>query len=292
MYRVVSVSLGSPLRDHRTLIKIGGERVQLERIGCAGDVRRAAEAIRSLDGRVDAIGLGGVNLALRLGREAYPLPEGEFLQKQALRTPVCDGSSWKRVAEPLSLHLIARKTGLFQGRVSLVSSVLDRFPLAQALEQAGSRVLVGDAFYALRLPVIFPSVRAFRPFVKAFVPLLRRIPIRYLYGSDTSEFRECPGVFFKGIDILAGDFHYIKVRIPTSLSDKIIVASTMTEGEMKELYRRGAALVLSLTPPAGGRVYGANAWEAITRALTGRSSGELDPRDCQQVLSLAGKGVA
>ena len=58
MKEVVSVSLGSSSRDRRIRLKIGTETVRIGRIGTDGDIRKAKNWIRRLDGRVDAIGLG------------------------------------------------------------------------------------------------------------------------------------------------------------------------------------------------------------------------------------------
>ena len=62
MKRVVSVSLGSPKGDFRTTQTLLGEEVEIARVGTNGDLRRYAEMMRELDGNVDAIGLGGIDL--------------------------------------------------------------------------------------------------------------------------------------------------------------------------------------------------------------------------------------
>ena len=58
MKEVVSVSLGSSTRNHRIRIRVCGEMVRIVRIGTDGDIRKAKNWIRRLDGRADAIGLG------------------------------------------------------------------------------------------------------------------------------------------------------------------------------------------------------------------------------------------
>lgn len=58
MKRIVSISLGSSKRDHRVSLSILGEEVIIERIGTDGDIDKAIEKIRELDGKVSAIGLG------------------------------------------------------------------------------------------------------------------------------------------------------------------------------------------------------------------------------------------
>lgn len=291
LLQVVSVSLGCPRRDHQVILSVGGARVFIRRIGTGGDLRLAARIIRELDGQVSAIGLGGINADLRLGNRRYPLPEGRWLRQQARRTPAYDGSGWKEFVEPALLHRLSRETGL-EGRVVLVSSVLDRYHLARALRQLGARVLVGDAFFALKLPLIFPSVESFHPFALASLPLLRRVPIRFLYGPGQGGCRVCPPWFLpllRGVDALAGDFHLMKRCLPDDLQGRMIIASTLTADEEAELLRRGAGRVLSITPSVAGRVFGANVWEAAARAVTGRLEGALVAEECLELLEAVGE---
>jgi hypothetical protein len=64
------VSLGSTKRDHKAQITLLGEEITLERRGTNGDVQKAIELIRSLDGKVDAIGLGGTDRWFFHGEQA------------------------------------------------------------------------------------------------------------------------------------------------------------------------------------------------------------------------------
>jgi hypothetical protein len=65
---VVSISIGSSKRDHRAEIEILGERFLIERIGTDGDMDRAVAMIRQLDGKVDAFGLGGIDMYIFAGK--------------------------------------------------------------------------------------------------------------------------------------------------------------------------------------------------------------------------------
>ena len=77
MKHVVSVSIGSSRRDHRVEMELLGERVCIERRGTDGDLGRAAQLIRELDGKVDAIGLGGMDLYIFAGGRRYVLRDAE-----------------------------------------------------------------------------------------------------------------------------------------------------------------------------------------------------------------------
>jgi hypothetical protein len=51
---------------------LGSERILTERIGTDGDEERSRGWFAELDGRVDALGVGGVSLYLRLHGRKYP----------------------------------------------------------------------------------------------------------------------------------------------------------------------------------------------------------------------------
>ncbi|MFO8059698.1 MAG: quinate 5-dehydrogenase, partial [Bacillota bacterium] len=83
MKRVVSVSLGSSRRNHRVEVEILGQQFSIERVGTDGDLQRAVQMIRSLDGEVDAIGLGGVDLYLVAGKRRYMLRDASMMARAA-----------------------------------------------------------------------------------------------------------------------------------------------------------------------------------------------------------------
>lgn len=91
MKRIVSISLGSSGRDYHFTTSILGRTIEVERIGVNGEAARAAELIRAFDGRVDAIGIGGLTPVFRVGAARYPHQEAIHIAAQAHRTPVVDG---------------------------------------------------------------------------------------------------------------------------------------------------------------------------------------------------------
>jgi len=67
------VSLGSSRGDHRFETELLGQRFIIERIGTNGDYQAFCRLLRELDGKVDAIGLGGINLSLIAGNRRYDI---------------------------------------------------------------------------------------------------------------------------------------------------------------------------------------------------------------------------
>ncbi|NLM37455.1 MAG: quinate 5-dehydrogenase, partial [Firmicutes bacterium] len=71
MKHIVSVSLGSSTRDHRVKMELSGEEYLIERIGMDGDMKRMHQTIQELDGKADAIGLGGITGLFPVGDKTY-----------------------------------------------------------------------------------------------------------------------------------------------------------------------------------------------------------------------------
>jgi hypothetical protein len=99
MKRVVSVSLGSKRRDHTVETELLGEQFRIERIGTDGDLNEAVRIIRSLDGKVDAFGMGGIDLYIIAGKNKYMLKDAVRLKEAAQETPIVDGSGLKNTLE-------------------------------------------------------------------------------------------------------------------------------------------------------------------------------------------------
>ena len=98
MKRAVSISLGSSRRDKRVEVDFKGERILIERIGTDGDIEKAKRLYRKLDGEVNAFGVGGVDLYLRLYRREYPLRAALKLVED-IQTPCVDGRGLKHTLE-------------------------------------------------------------------------------------------------------------------------------------------------------------------------------------------------
>lgn len=280
MKQVVSVSLGSPLRDYEIAVEALGCRISIKRIGTGGDLNRAAGLLKSLDGKVNAIGLGGVNLFLRSGQKLYRLKDGEKLAANVRCSPLVDGSGIKDTIERDLVSFLQKRIGLPQwGQSVLVVSALDRFGMTEALKQAGCRLIIGDAVFALGLPVPFYSLALFRLTARAFLPVFSRLPINLLYPLGNRQETSKPSFpnFYRQADIIAGDFHFIRYRLPPQLKNKDVITSTLTPDDVRDLQNRGVRWLVTTGPSFHGRSLGANVIEAVCVALLEKSPGSFDP---------------
>ena len=289
--RIVSVSLGSAKRDYERCATLLGQEVKLERKGTNGSLKEAAALIRELDGKVDAIGLGGIDLYFHIGNRRYTLRDAARLAREAHVTPVVDGSGLKRSLERRVVNALDGVVS-WRGKCVLMVSALDRYAMASSLESLRAKVLYGDAIFGLGLPVPVYSSRTFRVAARALLPLVTELHIAWLYptGSkqDVDE-RNSFSRFYTWADVIAGDWHLIRRYLPGRVDGKVFLTNTTTQENVDLLRRRGASKLITTTPRFGGRSVATNVLEAATVALAGKfplSYAEYDALTAQMALRL------
>lgn len=269
MKEVVSVSLGSAERNKRVCIRIAGTLCHIVRIGTDGGVKRAENWIKRLDGRVDAIGLGGIDRYLTVGNRRYSFRQAELLASCAMRSPIADGSRLKGTLERTAVLRLQEYLGTLSGKKVLLMSAADRYGMAETFEACGAKIVCGDLLFGLGIPIALNDLSWLRCIAPLLAPIAVRLPIGKLYpiGKQQSERRPCYTKYFADADIIAGDYHYIHRYMPNRLDDKIIVTNTTTEKDRAYLQSTGAKLLVTTTPIICGRSFGTNVLEALIMAL-------------------------
>jgi len=274
MKRIVSVSLGSSTRDHRVETQWLGERFDISRIGFDGSLDRAIAKLRELDGTVDAIGLGGIDVYLYAGKKRYALRDGLRMLDAVKRTPVVDGSGLKNTLERETVRRLQSEGIIdFRGLPVLMVSALDRFGMAQALVDAGAQVTFGDFIFALGIDKPVSSLAEFEALAERYLPDACKLPFQFFY--PTGKKQEKPpepkfSQYYANAQVIAGDFHFIRQHMPADLRGKTILTNTVTQANVDELRERGAARLVTSTPNLGGRSFGTNVMEAALLALLGK----------------------
>lgn len=282
MKHVVSISLGSSRRDRSVHMDFAGEPFHIERIGADGDVRTAEHMIAERDGKVDVIGLGGVDRYLIAGGRRYESRDAARMASAAKETPVVDGGGIKRVLEPLLLRRLVDEGVLeVSGKRVLLMSAVDRPGMAEAFPALGSEVVYGDLIYAVGVPVALTSLRQVAVAGAVFLPFLRRLPMSVLYptGGRQEATKAKHPRYFAAADIIAGDFQFIRRYMPDDLAGKVIVTNTTRRDDVDELRNRGVAKLITMTPSISGESFGANVMEGVLVALSGRRPEELAEQD-------------
>lgn len=284
--RVVSISLGSSARDHVARAEFLGRQVLVERRGTDGDIGRAIRLVRELDGQVDAFGMGGIDLYLQAGRRRYRVRDAVPIARAARETPMVDGSGLKGTLERRVISLLVDDYGLdLRGKTALLVCAMDRFGMAQALVEAGCRVIMGDLMFGLGVPVPLYSLRSLDLLARVLAPLIVQLPFRLLYptGERQKENRPRFEAYYRRSDIIAGDYLFIARHMPDRLDGKIVITNTVTRDDVEALRARGVSLLVTTTPDLEGRSFGTNVMEALLIALSGRRS-PLAPAEYEEML--------
>jgi hypothetical protein len=288
MKRVVSVSLGSSTRDHRARVTLLGEEFDIERRGVDGKLDAAIAMVRELDGKVDAIGLGGIDVYLYAGSKRYALRDGLRLLEAAKVTPVVDGSGLKNTLEREAVRFMQDDLGVdLRGKRVLMVSALDRFGMAQALVDAGADVLFGDFIFALDLDKPVRDLRTFEEMAEKYLPDACKLPFQFFY--PTGKKQEQPPEpkypqYYDEAEIIAGDFHFMRRFMPARLDGKIVLTNTVTPGDVDDLRDRGVAMLVTTTPDFAGRSFGTNVVEAALVALLGKKWEEIGAGEYERLL--------
>ena len=285
---VVGVSLGSSTRDHKAQVTFLGEEIILERRGTSGDVQKAIELIRSLDGKVDAIGLGGTDRWFFLGNKRYTLWQADRMARVAKVTPVADGSMLKGVIERRAVEYIRDEEGMpLQGKNAFITSAMDRYGMASALYESGCKLKIGDLAFALGIPIFFGSLSTLKVLAAVLMPVLSHLPIQVLYPTGKSQEQVVPKFpsIYQWADIIGGDCHFIKRHMPDDLSGKIIITNTVTENDVEAFRARGVKTLVVSTPEFNGRSFATNVIDAMLVAITGRNPEDFTPSDYLDILT-------
>lgn len=291
MKRVVSISLGSSKRDHKAVAEFGGQTFVIERIGTDGDKEKAVELIRELDGKVDAFGMGGTDLYIFAGGKRYTFRESVRIAAAAHKTPIVDGSGIKNTLERRVVAYLEKNCGMsFQNRPVLVVCAVDRFGLAEALTEAGSRTVFGDLLFGLGLPIPIYTLKGLSRLARIAAPIITRMPVSMFYPTGKNQNEQKPRFsrYFNEAHIIAGDFHYIRRHMPSTLDGKIIITNTVTQDDEALLKERGVATLVTTTPELGGRSFGTNVLEGVLVTLAGKRQEELTANDYECILDRIG----
>ena len=289
MKKVVSISLGSSSRDHSVEAEFMNQRFIIERIGTDGDIKRAVELLESLDGKIDAFGMGGIDLYIYVGSKRYSIKDAKILEKAAKITPIVDGSGLKNTLERRVIQYLDENRIIdFKNSKVLLVSAADRFGMAESFHKAGSDVVYGDLMFTLGIPYPIKTLKNFYRVANMVAPIAVNLPFSLLYPTgkkqemkQETKYEE----YYKEAHIIAGDYHYIKKYMPHSLENKIIITNTTTIQDIQCMKQRGVAMIITTTPELGGRSFGTNVLEAVILLLLGKKVCNVTEKDYYTILN-------
>ena len=285
--RVVSVSLGSSTRNKRHELDILGTPFTIERIGTDGDLAKFSAMFTDLDGKVDALGVGGADIYVVVGTKRYAFKQIQKLVAGAKITPVVDGSGLKHTLERETIHRLQREgtVDFKQERVLLVSAV-DRFGMAQALLDVGATTVYGDLLFGLGLPIPVRSYSTVKWIGALSLPLITRLPFKWFYPTGEKQESRTPKFpkVFQEATFICGDWHYIRRYAPDDLTGKTILTQTVRKADLEWLATTGARRVITTTPVMAGETFATNVMEGVVVALLAKRPEEMQESDYLETL--------
>ncbi len=282
MKHVVSVSLGSSKGNKSDEVEILGEQFKIERIGTDGDLDKFAQMFVELDGKVDAFGVGGADILLVVKDRKYTFKQIKKLVSGAKKTPIVDGSGLKHTLERKTIYTLQEsgKVDFKEEKVLLVSAV-DRYGMAQALDELCPNVVYGDLIFGIGLPIPIRSYKGVEIVGKLTLPLITRLPFKWFYPTGEKQDVRTPkfAKFFNEATFLCGDTHFIKRFAPDRLDGKTILTQTVRKHTIDWFREAGVKRLITTTPVIGGETFATNVMEAVIVALLGKSPDELTEKD-------------
>lgn len=288
MRKVISISIGSSKRDHCVETEIMGEKFNIERVGTDGDINKAVDLIREKDGKVDAIGLGGIDLYIKSGNKSYIIKEALKLKKAANITPIVDGSGLKNTLERRVIKQLNETKEIdFDRKKVLVTSAMDRFGMAESLESYGAKLMLGDLMFTLGINKPIYSLKTLNKIASILAPLACKLPFNILYPTGDKQNKTISNKFtkhFNESEIIAGDFHYIRRFMPDSMKGKVIITNTVTSEDINILKNKGVNRLITTTPEFSGRSFGTNVMEGIVITLLKLKEKEVNMSEYNRIL--------
>ena len=276
MKHAVSISIGSSKRNKSVEIELLGEKVLIERIGTDGDMEKAAQKFKELDGKVDAFGVGGADLGLMVDTKWYPLHSVKPMIKYIRQTPVVDGTGVKNTLEKLAAPMITDVLKDYieeRGKKVLIMTGSDRWGLTESFVAAGYETVFGDLMYSLDIPLPIKTTRGVKILAALLLPIASRLPFEWIYPTGEKQEERKPKYteHFKWATVIAGDCHYIKRFMPDDMKGKIVVTNTTTPDDIALFTRCGVRYLVTTTPVLEGRSFGTNMIEAALVAISGKN---------------------
>lgn len=286
MKKVLSISIGSPIRDHTTVVNFLDQEIQLTREGTNGDLKKAIEMYKHFDGKVDAFGVGGLEFYLGVGKRKYYFRDAKKIRRIIKKSKVGDGNKIKGILAQRALYALEEhlnKEGkTLKGMKALKTTAVDRYQMAAALVDAGLDTTFADFFFTLGIPLKIKSLKQVHILAGILLPVIVNLPYMWFYPLGAQQEQEPENKFpqlYADADLIGGDFLQIRHHMPPDMSGKIIVTNTTTAENVEFLQKRGVKILVTTTPRLEGRSFGTNVMEGMLRAMIDKPDTEITSKD-------------
>jgi hypothetical protein len=275
MKRAVSISIGSSKRNKAVEVELLGEKVSIERIGTDGDMEKAAQLYKELDGKVDAFGLGGADLGLLVDQKWYPLYSVQSMVRYVKKTPLVDGAGIKNTLESRLAPFIDSQIGDYVqslGKKVFLVSGADRWGMSKSFLDTGYEAVFGDIMFGLGMHIPMRGEANVKRMAALVMPIVGRLPFKWVYPTGEKQEERVPKweKYYQWGTVIAGDCHYVKHHMPDDMQGKVVATNTTTREDVEIFRQVGIKYLVTSTPVIEGRSFGANMMEAALIAVSGK----------------------
>jgi hypothetical protein len=273
MKRAVSISLGSSKRNKSVEVELLGQPVRIERIGTDGDMEKAAQLYKELDGQVDAFGVGGADLGLMVDDKWYPLHSVSRMVRFVKQTPLVDGTGLKNTLERRVVpFMLGRIAADLEPKRVIMTGGADRWGMTLSFFEGGFDCVFCDLMFGLGIPLPLRSIATVKRVAAVVMPIAGRLPFEWVYPTGEKQEKSTPkyGEWYAWATVIAGDCHYIKRYMPARLDGKVICTNTTTSDDVVKFRAAGVRHLVTTTPVMEGRSFGTNMLEAALVAVSGQ----------------------
>lgn len=273
MKRAVSVSIGSTIRDKSVEVELLGEKVHIERIGTNGDMEKAAQLYKELDGKVDAFGVGGADLGVTVDGKWYPLHSVSPMVRYVKQTPLVDGAGLKNTLERMIVPQLEAQIGDYvQEKRVLIASAADRWGMAMSFVEGGYDCVFGDLMFGLGVPIPVRKVSTLKVVAAIIMPVVGRLPFDWVYPTGEKQHVRVPKFknYYAWANVVAGDCLFVQRHMPDDMVGKVVVTNTTTPRDVELFRSLGVKFLMTTTPVLDGRSFGTNMMEAALIAVSGK----------------------
>lgn len=284
----MSVSLGTSKRNKSSETEILGQKFLIERIGTDGDEKAFQKMFEDLDGKVDAFGLGGGDIYVVVGEKKYAWRLLQKAIRNVKTTPVLDGSGLKNTLEREAIRRLQREgTVDFSKEKVLLVSAVDRYGMAQALDELCPNMVYGDLMFGMGLPIPIKSYKGVSILGKLILPIITKLPQSWFYPTGEKQESRTPKFAKAWADatIICGDSLFVLRYAPDDLKGKTIITQSIRTQNLEWLKKAGCKRVITTTPLIGGETFATNVMEAVLVVLIGKPVSQIAEQDYLDMLA-------
>ncbi len=283
MKKILSASLGSSEKNYQFTARFLNEKFQITRIGCDGDINKLKQTLRDFDGKVDAIGLGGISAHFKVSNTTHIHQEAQSIIKTAKITPVADGRGLKAILQAWTVRNINQKyKDFFTNENILILSGISNYEMAVVLQEYTNNLSFCDPIIHFNTPYVIDSLQALEYYAAGAMPVLTRLPYSWFYPKGWSGDEWKPlllGNPFEKAEIIAGDYSYIKHYTPQTLPNKIVITDSVDEEGIALLKKRGVRTIITTVPQLFKQRIDINVLHAIFSAYLNKHPQEISEND-------------